>query len=130
MSYLRKILSKVDPSLSANVIAERLVQMCLETKTSAGSTSMAVSQVEKPIFFSIRKNSSYFMWRPYGKFFNFGSVCIEPLGEDAFALYESGCLKVQQLGRKYLVSSTRYRRLRNGIYLLEGEKDGRYVFVS
>jgi len=87
-----------------------------------------LAKSKKPIFFSIRKNSSYFMWRPYGKFFNFGSVCIEPLGEDAFALYESGCLKVQQLGRKYLVSATRYRMLKNGIYLLEGEKDGRYVF--
>jgi len=32
MSYLRKILGQVDPSLSANVIAERLVKMCLENK--------------------------------------------------------------------------------------------------
>jgi hypothetical protein len=32
MSYLRKILSQVDPSLSANVIAERLVKMCKEHK--------------------------------------------------------------------------------------------------
>jgi len=32
MSYLRKILSKVDPSLTANVIAERLVQMCEENR--------------------------------------------------------------------------------------------------
>jgi len=30
MSYLRKILSQVDPNLSANVIAERLVKMCRE----------------------------------------------------------------------------------------------------
>jgi len=32
MSYLRKILSQVDPSLSAQLIAERLVLMCLENK--------------------------------------------------------------------------------------------------
>jgi hypothetical protein len=32
MSYLRKILSKVDPSLTANVIAERLVKMCEENR--------------------------------------------------------------------------------------------------
>jgi len=32
MSYLRKILSQVDPSLSAQLIAERLVKMCLENK--------------------------------------------------------------------------------------------------
>jgi len=32
MSYLRKILNQVDPSLSANVIAERLVKMCLENR--------------------------------------------------------------------------------------------------
>ena len=32
MSYLRRILSQVDPSLSANVIAERLVEMCKENK--------------------------------------------------------------------------------------------------
>jgi hypothetical protein len=32
MSYLRKILSQVDPSLSANIIAERLVKMCQENK--------------------------------------------------------------------------------------------------
>jgi len=30
MSYLRKILGQVDPNLSANVIAERLVKMCKE----------------------------------------------------------------------------------------------------
>jgi hypothetical protein len=30
MSYLRRILSQVDPSLSANIIAERLVRMCRE----------------------------------------------------------------------------------------------------
>jgi hypothetical protein len=30
MSYLRRILSQVDPSLSTNIIAERLVRMCRE----------------------------------------------------------------------------------------------------
>jgi hypothetical protein len=32
MSYLRKILNRVDPSLTAIVIAERLVKMCEENK--------------------------------------------------------------------------------------------------
>jgi len=32
MSYLRKILSQVDPSLSANIIAMKLVKMCKENK--------------------------------------------------------------------------------------------------
>jgi hypothetical protein len=32
MSYLRKILNQVDPSLSANVIAMKLVKMCEENK--------------------------------------------------------------------------------------------------
>ena len=30
MSYIRKILKQVDPNLSANLIAERLVKMCME----------------------------------------------------------------------------------------------------
>jgi hypothetical protein len=90
--------------------------------------STANRQVQRPIFFSIRKNISYFMWRPYGEFFNFGFVCIEPLGEDAFVLYEGECLKVQELGRKRLASAARYRKLRNGIYILTEEKNGRYVF--
>jgi len=32
MSYLRRILSQVDPSLSANIIAEKLVKMCKENQ--------------------------------------------------------------------------------------------------
>jgi len=32
MSYLRKILNQVDPSLSANIIAMKLVKMCEENK--------------------------------------------------------------------------------------------------
>jgi hypothetical protein len=89
---------------------------------------MAIKMLQRPIFFSIRKNISYFMWRPYEDFFDFKSVCIEALGEDAFVMYEGDCIKVQQLGRKYLVSATRFRKLKNGIYLLEEEKEGRYVF--
>lgn len=84
--------------------------------------------LERPIFFSIRKNSSYFMWRPYGRFFDFKAVCIEPLGKDVFAVYERDCLRVQQLGRKYLVSAARFRRLENGIYILAEEEGGRYIF--
>jgi len=30
MSYIRRILSQVDPNLSAQLIAERLVKMCKE----------------------------------------------------------------------------------------------------
>jgi len=91
---------------------------------------MNVEQIQRPIFFSIRKNVSYFQWTPYGEFFNFSAVCIEPLGEDAFVLYEGDCLKVYKLGRKLLASATRtrYRKLKNGIYLLEEEKGGKYVF--
>jgi len=86
------------------------------------------SQVQRPVFFSIRKNTSFFAWRPYGEFFGFRTVCIEPLGDDAFAVYEGNCIKVQELGRKRLVSAARYRRLRNGIYIFEGEKSGKYIF--
>lgn len=89
---------------------------------------MSIELLQRPIFFSIRKNSSYFMWRPYFGFFDFKEVCIEAIGEDAFVIYEGGCLKVQQLGRKYLVPATRFRRLKNGIYLLEREEDGKYFF--
>ncbi len=89
---------------------------------------MSAEAVQKPIFFSIRKNVSYFMWRPYGDFFDFKSVCIEVLGEDSFTVYEGGCLKVQQLGRKHLASATRFKKLKNGIYLLAKEESGRYVF--
>ena len=87
-----------------------------------------MSTLERPIFFSIRKNSSYFAWRPYGEFFSFKMVCIEPLGEDAFAVYEGNCIKVQELGQKRLASAARYRRLKNGIYIFEGEKGGMYIF--
>jgi hypothetical protein len=32
MSYLRRILAQVDPNLSAQLIAERLVRMCKENQ--------------------------------------------------------------------------------------------------
>jgi len=89
---------------------------------------MSAEQIQRPIFFSIRKNISYFMWNPYGEFFDFKTVCIEALGEDGFAVYHGECLKVQELGRKRLVSAARFRRLRNGIYILEEEKGGKYIF--
>jgi len=89
---------------------------------------MSTELLQRPVFFSVRKNSSYFAWRPYGEFFNFTSVCIEPIGEDAFAIYGGECLKVQQLGRKYLVSAARFRKLRNGIYILTEEENGKYIF--
>lgn len=89
---------------------------------------MSIELLQRPIFFSIRKNSSYFTWRPYGMFFDFKAVCIEPLGNDIFAVYEGECLRVQQLGRKYLVSAARFRMLQNGIYILAEEEGGRYIF--
>ena len=90
--------------------------------------SMVSRQIQRPIFFSIRKNSSYFMWRPYEDFFSFKSVCIDVINEEEFAVYEGDCLRVQELGRKYLASAARYRRLRNGIYILTEEKGGKYIF--
>jgi hypothetical protein len=86
------------------------------------------SQIQRSIFFSIRKNTSFFAWRPYGEFFSFSTVCIEVLGEGEFAVYEGNCLKVQELGKKRLASAARFRRLRNGIYIFEGEKGGKYIF--
>jgi hypothetical protein len=85
-------------------------------------------QIQRPIFFSVRKNSSYFTWSPYGEFFNLKAVCIEPLGEDAFVFYAGECLRVQQLGRKHLASATRFRQLKDGIYILAEERGGKYVF--
>jgi hypothetical protein len=35
---------------------------------------------------------------------------------------------VDRFGRKYLASAARYRRIKNGIYILTEEKDGRYIF--
>jgi hypothetical protein len=89
---------------------------------------MSGEQIQRPVFFSIRKNISYFQWSSFGEFFNFKAVCIEPLGEDGFVLREGDCLKVQQLGRKYLASATRFRKLRNGIYILAWEEGGKYIF--
>jgi len=89
---------------------------------------MASKLPQKPIFFSIRKNSSYFMWGLHDDFFSFQHVCIKPISEDAFMLYEGNCLKVQILGRRRLVSATRYKQLRNGVYLLTAEGGGKYLF--
>ena len=89
---------------------------------------MANENLVKPIFFSVRKNKSYFMWNPYGNFFNFQHVCIEVIGEDSFALYNGSCLRVDKLGKKCLVSATRFRTLRDGIYILKGEAGGKYIF--
>ncbi len=89
---------------------------------------MSAELYQKPIFFSIRKNTSFFAWTPYNSFFDFWHVCIETISEDSFVLYDGSCLKVDKLGRKYLVSATRFKHLRNGIYLLVAEGSGRYVF--
>jgi len=84
--------------------------------------------LERPIFFSIHKNSSYIYWTPYGNFFNFHSVCIEVVSNTEFILREGSCTNVYRLGRKLLIPAARYRVLRNGIYLLEGEEGERYRF--
>jgi hypothetical protein len=89
---------------------------------------MASENLIKPIFFSIRKNRSYFMWRPYNDFFDFRHVCIETISEVGFVLHDGTCLRVDKLGRKYLVSATRFRHLRDGIYLLTEERSGKYIF--
>jgi poly-gamma-glutamate capsule biosynthesis protein CapA/YwtB (metallophosphatase superfamily) len=68
------------------------------------------------------------MWSPYGDFFDFQYVCIEIISKDKFVLYSGGCLRVDKLGKKCLVSATRFRELQNGIYLLKGEAGGKYVF--
>ena len=86
------------------------------------------SQVQRPIFFSIRKNSSFLSWRPYDNFFDFLTVCIEAVSEDEFVLHQGPCLPVHRLGQKRLVSAARFRMLRNGIYIFEGEKGGKYIF--
>jgi hypothetical protein len=87
-----------------------------------------MSILEKPVFFSIRKNSSYFMWKPYGEFFSFRSVCIRIVGEEEFMIYEGECEKVQVLGQKCLVQASKYRGVRSGIYLLAEERGGKYIF--
>ncbi|MCI4409970.1 MAG: hypothetical protein JHC26_12825 [Thermofilum sp.] len=84
--------------------------------------------LERPIFFSIRKNSSFLSWRPYNDFFNFTNLCIDIISEEEFVIYEGQCISVQRLGQKSLVPASKYRRLRNGIYILVEEKDGRYIF--
>jgi hypothetical protein len=68
------------------------------------------------------------MWSPYNGFFDFRQVCIETISEDSFVLHDGSCLKVDRLGRKYLVSATRFKHLRDGIYLLVAEGGGKYMF--
>jgi len=87
-----------------------------------------MSMLERPIFFSVRKNTSFISWRPYNDFFNFSNVCIDVVSEEEFMIYEGQCISVQRLGQKNLISATRYKRLKNGIYILTEEKDGRYIF--
>jgi hypothetical protein len=89
---------------------------------------MSAELLEGPIFFSIRKNRSYFTWGPYNDFFDFRHVCIETISEVSFILHVGNCLKVDKLGKKYLVSATRFRHLRDGIYLLTEERNGKYIF--
>jgi hypothetical protein len=68
------------------------------------------------------------MWSPYGNFFNFQHVCIEVISKDSFVLFSGSCIRVDKLGKKCLVSATRFKELQNGIYILKGEANGKYVF--
>jgi hypothetical protein len=43
-------------------------------------------------------------------------------------VYAGDCLKVYRFGRKLYASATRYRRLRDGLYLLDRAEGGKYVF--
>jgi hypothetical protein len=87
-----------------------------------------MTEASSVLFFTVRKNKSYFSWAPLGASFNFSGVCIDAVSETEFAMYEGSCLKVYKFGRKLYASATRYRTLRNGIYMFAGQKDGRYIF--
>jgi len=87
-----------------------------------------MSTLERPLFFSVRKNKSFLSWKPYADFFNFLTVCVDVKSEAEFIMYEGPCFSVQRLGQKNLIPATRFRMLRDGIYILAEEKDGRYVF--
>jgi len=90
--------------------------------------STASEQIQRPIFFSIRKNKSFLSWKPYNDFFKFLIVCVDVKSEYEFAIYEGPCYSVQRLGQKSLIPATRFRMLKDGIYILAEERDGRYVF--
>jgi len=91
-----------------------------------------MTETSSALFVTVRKNRSYFSWSDAYQFLNFDSVCIEPLGEDAFVMYGGGCIKVYRFGRKLYASATRYSSLRNGVYLLvyllDRTEGGKYVF--
>jgi len=87
-----------------------------------------MTETSSALFVTVRKNRSYFSWSDAYQFLNFDSVCIEPLGEDAFAMYGGSCIKVYRFGRKLYASATRYSSLRNGVYLLDRAEGGKYVF--
>jgi hypothetical protein len=88
-----------------------------------------MSTPERPLFFTVRKNSSYISWTPYGEFFSFEKVCIEVVSETEFIMWLGDCLETYRLGRKRLVYATRERKkLKNGIYRLAGEQGGKYIF--
>jgi len=87
-----------------------------------------MSILERPIFFSVRKNKSFMSWKPYNDFFKFLIVCVDVKSDTEFVMYEGPCFSVQRLGQKNLIPATRFRMLKDGIYTLAEEKDGRYVF--
>ena len=84
--------------------------------------------LERPIFFSVRKNKSFLSWKPYGDFFKFFTVCVDVISEEEFVMYEGPCFSVQRLGQKNLIPATRFHMLKDGIYILDVQNDGRYVF--
>jgi len=89
---------------------------------------MTMTEVNNALFITVKKNRSYFSWPDAYQFLNFDSVCIQVLSDNEFMVYAGDCLKVYRFGRKLYVSATRYRHLRDGLYLLDRAEGGKYVF--
>jgi hypothetical protein len=85
---------------------------------------MAMTEANSALFVTVKKNRSYFSWQ----FLNADSVCIQILSDMEFAMYEGDCLKVYRFGNKLYASATRYRQLKDGVYLLDRTEGGKYVF--
>jgi hypothetical protein len=88
------------------------------------NTFIAMTEANNALFITVRKNRSYFSWQ----FLDADSVCIQVLSDTEFVMYRGNCLKVYRFGRKFYASATRYRGLRDGIYLLDRTEGEKYVF--
>jgi len=87
-----------------------------------------MTETSSALFVTVRKNRSYFSWSDAYQFLNFDAACIQILSDTEFAIYEGNCIKVYRFGRKLYASATRYRHLRDGLYLLDRQEGGKYVF--